>query len=114
MNPFVRVRTAWLLLAASMLGLVGCGGGSSSDGQAGSSPSPSTASCSGSTCGQVWIGMTDADGDFLSYTVDVMSIRLRRADGALVETLPAQTRVDFAQYVDLTEFMTAASVPLGT
>jgi len=62
----------------------------------------------------VWIGMTDADGDFLSYTVDVMSIRLRRADGALVETLPAQTRVDFAQYVDLTEFMTAASVPLGT
>jgi hypothetical protein len=31
----------------------------------------------------------------------------------LVETLPLQPRVDFAQYVELTEFLTAATVPNG-
>ncbi|HET7812310.1 MAG TPA: hypothetical protein VFL16_17190, partial [Steroidobacteraceae bacterium] len=57
--------------------------------------------------------MTDADGDFLNYTVDVVSLKLQRANGTTVETLPASTRVDFAQYVDLTEFLTAATVPNG-
>ena len=31
----------------------------------------------------------------------------------MVETLPATTRIDFAQYVDLTEFFTAATIPNG-
>lgn len=31
----------------------------------------------------------------------------------MVETLPLTTRVDFARYADLTEFLTAATVPLG-
>ena len=57
--------------------------------------------------------MTDADGDFLSYTVDVVSLKLKRANGTLVETLPATTRIDFAQFVDLTEFFTAATIPNG-
>jgi len=73
---------------------------------------PASSSC-GSDCGTVYIGMTDADGDFLSYTVDVVSLKLKRANGATVETLPATTRIDFAQYVDLTEFLTAATVPNG-
>ncbi len=30
-----------------------------------------------------------------------------------METVPATTRVDFAQYVDLTEFFTAATIPSG-
>jgi hypothetical protein len=58
--------------------------------------------------------MTDADGDFLSYTVDVVSLALKRANGTVVETLPNQTRVDFAQFVDLTEFVTAATIPNGS
>ena len=63
--------------------------------------------------GEVVIGLTDAEGDFASYTVDVLSLTLTRANGAVVETLPLATRVDFAQYTELTEFLTAATVPNG-
>lgn len=71
--------------------------------------------CSGSNggSGEVVIGLTDAEGDFASYTVDVQSLTLTRADGTVVETLPVNTRVDFAQYTELTEFLTAATVPEG-
>jgi len=64
--------------------------------------------------GVVGIGLTDAAGDFLTYTVDVTSLTLTKADGTVVQTLPQRTRVDFAQFVDLTEFMTAATIPSGT
>jgi len=63
--------------------------------------------------GEVVIGLTDAPGDFLSYTVDVISVSLTRTNGDTVETLPLATMVDFAQYTDLTEFLTAATVPSG-
>ena len=63
--------------------------------------------------GELIIGLTDAEGDFISYTVDVASITLTRANGQVVHVLPATTRVDFAQYTELTEFVTAAMVPLG-
>ncbi len=64
--------------------------------------------------GEVIIGLTDAEGDIASYTVDVLSLTLTQADGAVVETLPLETRVDFAQYTEMTEFLTAATVPSGT
>jgi hypothetical protein len=74
-----------------------------------------TSSCGdASGCGTAYIALTDADGDFLSYAVDVVSLTLKRANGTVVETLPNQTRVDFAQYVDLTEFITAATIPNGS
>lgn len=63
--------------------------------------------------GELIVGLTDAEGDFISYTVDVVSISLTRANGQVVEVLPATTRVDFAQYTELTEFVTASMVPLG-
>jgi hypothetical protein len=56
----------------------------------------------------------DADGDFQSYTVDVVSLTLEKANGSSVETLPVQTRVDFAGLVDLKEFVTAATIPNGS
>ncbi len=62
----------------------------------------------------VAIGLTDAQGDFLTYTVDVTSLTLTQADGTVVETLPQRTRVDFARSVDLTEFVTGATIPAGT
>src|SRR5215831_9892215 len=64
--------------------------------------------------GTVNVGLTDAAGDFLSYTVDVTSLSLTKDDGTVVETLPQRTRVDLAQLTDLSEFITAASVPSGT
>lgn len=63
--------------------------------------------------GEVIIGLTDAEGDFTSYTVDVTSITLTKANGAIVNVLPLTTRVDFAQYTEMTEFLTAAMVPNG-
>lgn len=63
--------------------------------------------------GEVVIGLTDAEGDYASYTVDVQSLTLTKQDGTVVETLPINTRVDFAQYTEMTEFLTAATVPEG-
>lgn len=63
--------------------------------------------------GSLMIALADAQGDFLSYDVDIVSLTLTRADGTVVETLPVNTRVDFAQYTQLTEFLTAATVPSG-
>ncbi len=95
--------------------LTACGGGGGSGMNApappGDPPAP-TSACA--DCGTTYITLTDADGDFLSYSVDVVSLSLKRANGTLVETLPATTRIDFAQYVDLTEFLTAATIPNGS
>jgi hypothetical protein len=113
MNAFTRLRAALTGLAAgcaSLLLLAGCSGG----GDLGRPEATAVAGgCTGSDCGSVLIGLTDADGDFLSYTVDVVSLKLTRANGTVIETLPASTRIDFAQYVDLTELLVAASVPSG-
>ena len=96
----MKLRQFFYFLVLSMTLLTACGGGDSGDsGQQDN--------------GEVLISLTDAEGDFVTYTVDVLSIRLTRADGTEVETLPMNTRVDFAQYTEMTEFMTAASVPRG-
>ncbi|HWP94163.1 MAG TPA: DUF4382 domain-containing protein [Gammaproteobacteria bacterium] len=64
-------------------------------------------------CGEVLLALTDADGDFLSYGVNVVSLKLTRADGAEVETLPLATTVDFAKLVEVTELLSSATVPAG-
>jgi len=96
----IKVRQQVFLLLLSLLFITACGGGGSSD-------------ANQLDNGDVLITLTDAEGDFVTYTVDVLSIRLTRQDGTEVETLPMNTRVDFAQYTEMTEFLTAASVPRG-
>ena len=104
-------------LALSALLLSACGGGG---GTTAGSAAPSAASCDpsdpGTTdqCGSLVIGFTDADGDFLNYTVNVTSLSLETANGRVVETLPRSTRINFTDYVDLTEFVTRATIPPGT
>lgn len=63
--------------------------------------------------GDIIIGLTDAQGDFIAYNVDVAKLTLTKANGTVVDTLPETTRIDFAQYVDMTEFLTAATIPSG-
>ena len=63
--------------------------------------------------GEVVIGLTDAESDFTGYWVDVVSLTLTKQSGAVVDALPMETRVNFAEYVDMTEFLTAATVPSG-
>ena len=57
--------------------------------------------------------ITDAAGDFLQYQVNLVSLQLVKADGTMVETLPATTTVDFVQLVDLSEILSARQIPPG-
>ena len=57
--------------------------------------------------------MTDAEGDIVSYSVDVVSISLERAGGTTIETLPSTTRIDFAQLTDLSELVSSTLLPPG-
>jgi len=104
------------VLVAALI-LTACGGGASTS----SSPiTGQTASCDPNDpatfneCGTVLIGFTDADGDFLNYTVDVLSLTLETANGRIVEVLPATTRINFTDYVDVTELVVAATLPPAT
>ena len=99
-----RNTKMWALacLMATGLAMSAC---SSGDGGSGATAAPTT--------GQALVSLTDAAGDFLSYTVDVQSLTLARRDGTVVETLPVTTRVNFADYVEMTEFFTGATIPSG-
>jgi len=104
---FLATRTA---LACSILALAACGDGSISAGK--DNPAPGS-NCTNTTCGTAFVDMMDADGDFDSYTVDVVSLSLKKADGTTVDTIPVKPRIDFASLVDLKEFLTAVTVPPG-
>jgi len=114
MNLINTGRTALLLTAFI---LTACGGGASTT--ANTDPTP-VATCDPNDtatfdeCGTVLIGFTDADGDFLNYTVDVLSLTLETANGRTVEVLPRDTRINFTDYVDLTELVSVATVPPAT
>ena len=100
MQPQTIKSAFWLVLtlaAAFMLGA--CGGGSSGSEE--------------EEVGELTISLTDAEGDFNQYTIDVDSIRLHRSNGAVIETLPNRTRLDFSRYVEVTEFLSTATVPAG-
>jgi hypothetical protein len=104
-------RLPWLLASGALLlvGLSGCGGGSGSA----MTPLPTVQSCSPSTCGSTVMSLTDAAGDFLQYKVKLVSLELMKADGALVETLPVNTAVDFVQLIDLSEIISTRQIPAG-
>ena len=94
----------WVVCMLAFLTMIwGCGSGGSS-----------SAGLEGAEDGGVVVSLTDAAGDFLSYTVDVMELTLTGEDGQAVTVLPLTTRVDFAQYTELCEFLTASMVPQGT
>jgi hypothetical protein len=59
------------------------------------------------------VGLTDAEGDIVTYSIDVIGLTMERADGSTVETLPATTRVDFAELTELSELVSAVMLPPG-
>ena len=63
---------------------------------------------------ELTISLTDAEGDFNHYTVDVVSLTLHKSNGAIIETLPNTVRLDFSQYIEVTEFLSTATVPVGS
>ena len=105
-----RTRTllrSSLIAALAALGLAGCGG------SGGSSPSSANPPAATSDSGTLLISLTDADGDFLGYTVDVLSVTLQRRGGGTVEVLPAATRIDFAQLTELSDLLAVATLAPG-
>ena len=107
------IAPALMMLAAILTGCGGSGGAADAAAEAAAGSCDPNATPAQEECGTVYIALTDAPGDFLQYSVDVVALSLRTADGRIVETLPAASRVDFAEYVELTEFVTAATVPPG-
>lgn len=93
----------WFLamLAVALFMITGCGGDGSN-------------TADNQEEGEIVISLTDAPGDFNSYTVDVLSLNLTRADGTEVSALPLESRIDFSQYTEMTEFLTVATIPVGT
>ena len=112
-----RKLASWITTLFAYLVLAACGGGA---GTTANEDLATAASCDpddASTfaeCGTVMVALTDADGDFHNYTVDVLSLKLETANGRIVETLPRKTRINFTDYVDLTELVTVATIPPAT
>ncbi len=106
----------WVALTVIFLAIAGCGGGASTT----TNDDPVAAQCipgdpsTAAECGTLFVGLTDADGAVLSYSVDVLSLTLEKADGAMVETMPTNTRINFSEYVNMTELMSVATMPPGT
>ncbi len=93
---------AWGLMMVAILALL-----------AGCNPGDGGSDVAEAENGEISIGLTDAEGDFVTYKVAVTSLTLTKRNGAVVETLPLATEVDFAQYTEMTEFLTIATVPAG-
>src|SRR5262245_35342810 len=77
LQRLARGLRSLLALAAAALLLSACSGGGGSSDTSASNNGVSTACAD---CGTLLIGLTDADGDFVSYSVDVLSIKLKRPD----------------------------------
>ena len=112
-----RKLASWITMLFASLVLAACGGGA---GTTANEDPVTAASCDPddpntfAECGTVMVALTDADGDFHNYTVDVLSLKLETANGRIVETLPRKTRINFTDYVDLTELVTVATIPPAT
>lgn len=108
-----RMFAGWMTMLLAAVILAACGGGAGTT----ANPPVATAECDPNDpetfeeCGTVLVALTDADGDFDNYTVDVLSLKLETANGRIVETLPRKTRINFTDYVDLTELVTVATIP---
>ena len=102
-------RLALVVCGATALAACGSGGGAAGTTAGGmATPAACTANCGGAL-----VTLTDAPGDFLSYIVKIVSLQLTRADGTVVQTVPATTTVDFSQLVNLSEIVSATQIPAG-
>jgi len=106
-----------LFVSLFLLTLTACGGGSAD------APEPPLATADqcvtedeendDDNCGPLLVGLTDAEGDFLNYTVTISGLELMRTDGLRVSVMPTAQMVNFVDYIELSELATAATVPAG-
>jgi len=102
------------LVAAALLAFSACGDGGGAILTPPDDDDPPPSDCTATTCGEARIALTDADGNFLSYVTDLVSIRLEDSDGDEFQVLPDRQRVDFAELVDVSEFLSTVEIPNGT
>ncbi len=96
------------LLATAFASLSGCGASSSSSATEDPINEGTEAQKS-----ELYVSLTDAEGDFLTYEVAVTNISMESENGAQVNILPRTTEVDFAQYVEVSELLTVLEAPVG-
>lgn len=119
----MNINYRWLKRAFTpvlLLSLSACGGGSDTTTPEVEDTPQVSQSCVTSdlantdpNCGTLFLGITDADGDFLTYNVNVTGIELTRQDGTQVSTMASSEMVNFVDYVELSELVTAATIPAG-
>lgn len=63
--------------------------------------------------GSVMLAITDAEEDFISYTIGINSILFTRENGDQVEVMADHTEVDFVEYQELTELFSVVKAPIG-
>lgn len=117
MRSSMQTSLCEALALAGLLALSACGDGGGAIITPDDPDDNPTTPCSETTCGQAQIALTaapDTNSDFLSYAVDVVSIKLEKSNGSTVEALPKRQRVDFAALVDATDLVSAADVPNGS
>ncbi len=105
------LKAACVLTAAA---IAACSSGTSGD--AGSVAGVTAADIGTQACGNCGTAMTSitsTPGDFLSYIVNVVSLSLTSANGAVVQTVPVTTQVDLTQLADLSEIISADQIPAG-
>ncbi len=106
-----------LLIASMLLLLAACGGSSSPEAEP---PPPVSKACettdednTNDECGTLLIDVTDAEGDFVTYQVELKAMTLTKQDGTVVNVMPASSQLDFAQYTELSELVSAVTIPKG-
>jgi len=110
-----------LFFAGLIFGLTACGGGSTTEEPevVTTPPDPGTECTTqdeendDDNCGTLLLGLTDADADFLTYSINVVGLELTRNDGVTVSILPSSQTIDFADYVEVSELAAAATIPVG-
>lgn len=105
------IKTMYSLVLFSTLLLTACGG--SSGGASLATGGSDTETSAGTETGKVQIVLTDAEEDFLTYKIDVVSITLTSVTGTEVDVLTTSTEVDFVQYQELSELFAIRSIPAG-
>ncbi len=94
-----------LVLIGVSATLVACSGGGGGGGSSGGG---------GTTSGDTSFSVTDASSDQIeTFAVNVTDISLTRPDGAVLHTLPATQRVDFADLVNESQLLTSYGALAG-
>lgn len=96
----LRLLAVALAIFAALAAFAGCSGG----GGGGQTDSQN---------GKVVVSVTDAPGDFTAYDVRIVDVKLTRPNGAAVQTLPVNARVDFNSLTQTTEIIAVGAVPQG-